>query len=34
MSDENRAVLPRDLATPLTALLANGIPDTPVLLGR
>jgi 8-oxo-dGTP diphosphatase len=24
---------PRDLATPLTALLANGIPDTPVLLG-
>lgn len=24
---------PRDLATPLTALLADGIPDTPVLLG-
>jgi len=24
---------PRDLATPLTALLANGIPNTPVLLG-
>ena len=24
---------PRDLATPLTALRANGIPDTPVLLG-
>jgi 8-oxo-dGTP diphosphatase len=24
---------PRDLATPLTALLENGIPDTPVLLG-
>jgi 8-oxo-dGTP diphosphatase len=24
---------PRDLATPLTALLANGIPDTPVPLG-
>jgi 8-oxo-dGTP diphosphatase len=24
---------PRDLATPLTALLADGIPDAPVLLG-
>jgi 8-oxo-dGTP diphosphatase len=24
---------PRDLATPLAALLANGVPDTPVLLG-
>jgi 8-oxo-dGTP diphosphatase len=24
---------PRDLATPLTALLVNGIPDTPVPLG-
>jgi len=24
---------PRDLATPLTALLMDGIPDTPVLLG-
>jgi 8-oxo-dGTP pyrophosphatase MutT (NUDIX family) len=24
---------PRDLATPLRALLADGIPDTPVLLG-
>ncbi|MFG2097472.1 NUDIX domain-containing protein [Streptomyces sp. NPDC048612] len=25
---------PRDLATPLTALLTGGVPDRPVLLGR